>query len=140
MGGSYGERKHPTKDYKYPREVYVDLKNKSDDNLVNLSIVKVKMEEDFVSYSLNNYFNLMLELGLVSQNEYNLIVYGTNDEYKIKLISIGLPINVVNKLEEDNQLKNIYYDKNRNIQINQEFQSYKDTIDEFFRFKLDKFL
>lgn len=140
MGGSYGERKHPTKDYKYPREVYVDLKNKSDDILVNLSIVKVKMEEDFVSYSLNNYFNLMLELGLVSQNEYNLTVYGTNDEYKIKLISIGLPINVVNKLEEDNQLKNIYYDRNRNIQINEEFKSYKNTVDEFFRFKLDKFL
>lgn len=140
MGESFGERTHPTKYYLNPKNVYVDLKNKTDKQIVNLSVIKIRLEEDFVSFKLNNYFNLMLELELISTSEYQQVIYGTNDAEKIKLINMGLSINMVDKLQKDGQIQNIDFDHNNNLKPNNEFLSYKNTLDEFSRFKLEKIL
>lgn len=141
IGLSYGEKAKITEDYPTSNfKTYVELRDKSDSELINLAIVKIKMEEDFVSFKLNRFFNLMLDLRIITDEEYNLTIYGTSDSKKLRLIKIGLSINVISRLENDNQLQNIFFDKNKNLMSNQAFEQYKEIIDDFFRFELNKFL
>lgn len=138
MGESFGEKKLQTPDYDDPRNAYVDLKEKTPKELINLAVVKIKLEEDFVSFKLNNYFNLMIDLGLISKEEYEQIVYGTNDDTKIKYINMGLSINMINKLEKDSQIENISLDEYNNLIVNDTFKEYMSGLDEYSQFKLSK--
>ena len=138
MGDSFGEKKLQTPDYDDPRNAYVDLKEKTPKELINLAVVKIKLEEDFVSFKLNNYFNLMIDLGLISKEEYEQIVYGTNDDTKIKYINMGLSINMINKLEKDSQIENISLDEYNNLIVNDTFKEYMSGLDEYSQFKLSK--
>lgn len=138
IGETFGEIKHPTRFYETPKDVYVNLKNKDDKALINLSIVKVCLEEDFVNYKLNNFFNLMLDLNLITLDEYNKTVLGTTSTSKIKLINLGLSANMVNRLEEDGQLENITYDSFGNLFKNDILKDYFCSLDEYTRFKFEK--
>lgn len=138
IGEAFGEIKHPTRFYENPKEVYVNLDSKEDKYLINLSVVKVCLEEDFVNYKLNNFFNLMLDLKLISIDEYNKTVLGTTNSNKIKLVNLGLSVNMVNRLEEDGQLKNISYDEFGNLIKNEHLNAYFDTLDEYTKFKFEK--
>lgn len=138
IGETFGEIKHPTRFYETPKDVYVNLKNKDDKALINLSIVKVCLEEDFVNYKLNNFFNLMLDLNLITLDEYNKTVLGTTNTSKIKLINLGLSANMVNRLEEDGQLENITYDSFGNLFKNDILNDYFCSLDEYTRFKFEK--
>lgn len=138
IGEAFGEIKHPTRFYENPKDVYVNLALKEDKDLINLSVVKVCLEEDFVNYKLNNFFNLMLDLKLISIDEYNETVLGTTNSDKIKLVNLGLSINMVNRLEEDGQLENISYDTFGNLIKNEHINAYFDTLDEYTKFKFEK--
>ena len=138
IGESFGEKKLQTPDYDDPRNAYVDLKEKTYKELINLAVVKIKLEEDFVSFKLNNYFNLMIDLGLISKKEYEQIVYGTNDDMKIKYINMGLSTNMINKLEKDSQIENISLDEYNNLIVNDTFKEYMSGLDEYSQFQLSK--
>lgn len=138
IGETFGEIKHPTKYYENPKDVYVNLNDKTDKELINLSIIKVCLEEDFVNYKLNNFFNLMLDLNLITLDEYNQTVMGTTNPDKIKLVNMGLSINLVNKLEEDEQLQNITYDSYGNLVRNENINTYINSQDEYTKFKFEK--
>ena len=138
MGDSYGERPYDVLNSK-GKPVYVDLKPKSDIELVNLAIVKLKLENDFINYTLIKFFQLMLDYEIISNEYYNIIVYGTNDKKKLNLLKQGLAINIINKLDLDNQIKNIIIDENNIISGNKKFEEYKKTLDDFFRFEIDKY-
>ena len=138
IGETFGEIKHPTRFYENPKDVYVNLTNKEDKYLINLSVVKICLEEDFVNYKLNNFFNLMLYLDLISTDEYNETVLGTTSPNKIKLINLGLSINMVNRLEEDGQLENITYDSLGNLIKNESIKEYLNSLDEFTKFRFEK--
>lgn len=143
FGQQYGEITSNTEVYSEEenlKEVYVDLQQKSDGEIINLSIVKLKIEDDFVGYKLNKMINALFDFELISEDEYNRVVYGTNDRTKIGLIKTGLSINLINKLQSDNQITNIYFDENNNIKGNSEFNRYKQTLRGFYRFELEKFL
>ena len=103
-----------------------------------MAIAKIKLEEDFVGFKLNNYFNLMIDLELITKKEYEKIIYGTNDEKKIKYINMGLSINMLNKLEKDSQIDNISLDKYNNLVVNAAFRTYMSSLDEYSQFKLLK--
>lgn len=140
IGESYGEQSYPsigTNAYHY---VYIDLSKKSNRQLVNIAIVKQKMEEDFVSYKLRMFFQLMLDYSILNMDEYHEILYGTTDRKKIDLVKTGLTINLINRLEKDNQLDNISFDKNGNLVTNVHFNKYMDAADDFYRFELSRFL
>lgn len=140
IGESFGDKKLQTLDYENSRTVYVDLKEKKYKDLINLAIVKIKLEEDFISYKLNNFLNLMIDLELISKQEYEQIVYGTNDERKIKYINLGLSINMINKLEKDSQINNISLDEYNNLIVNDDFKNYMQNLDEYSSFKLSKII
>ena len=108
--------------------------------MVNIAIVKLKLEEDFVGFKLHKFFQLMFDYELLSIDEYHNIIYGTTDSKKLSLVKMGLTINVINRLEEDGQLENISIDINNNLYANARFEAYKQGVDDFYRFELNKFL
>ena len=108
--------------------------------MVNIAISKLKIEEDFVNFKLHMFFQLMHDYNLLSTQEYNCIIYGTDDPKKLRLVKMGLTINVINRLEEDGQLDNLVIDPNNNVCANLDFVAYKESVDDFFRFELEKFL
>ncbi|MCY7533394.1 DEAD/DEAH box helicase [Bacillus altitudinis] len=141
IGNSYGEVSKSTDNYSNKsNEVYVDLTTKTDAEIVNLSIVKLKIEEDFINYKLNKFVVALHDFLLISQDEYNLSVYGTNDKKRINLIKTGLSLNLINRLQKDDQLKHIKMDHNNNLVTDLNFENYRNKMRGFYRFELDKFL
>ena len=140
IGESYGEQTHAATGREAYRNVYIDLSRKTSRQLVNIAIVKQKMEEDFVSFKLRMFFQLMLDYSILSEEEYFEILYGTTDRKKIYLVKTGLTINLINRLENDNQLKNITLDRNGNLITNDLFSAYLKKADDFYRFELSRFL
>lgn len=139
MGKSYGEIRRPDDDIN-SQKVYVDLTTKTDEELINLVIVRIKMEQDFISFKYFKFVQLLFDLGLISEDEYNNEVYGTTDLSKISLFKLGLTPGIINHLEEDGQIVNLYLDENGNIQGNTDFYTYIKTQDEFIRFEVGKYL
>lgn len=140
IGESYGERAYVTTGREAYHNVYIDLSGKSSRQLANIAIVKQKIEEDFVSFKLRMFFQLMLDYSILSEDEYYEILYGTKDRKKIYLVKTGLTINLINRLEKDNQLQNITFDRNGNLVTNALFDAYLKGADDFYRFELSRFL
>lgn len=141
IGETYGEIEKPSENYRgKAKKVYIDLINKKDEELINLVIVKLKLEDDFISYKLNKFVIALFDFNLISEHEYHRIIYGTNDEKKIKLIKTGLSVNLITKLQEDDQIKNLYFDINNNLKMNKLFIAYKNSMNGFHRFELEKYL
>ncbi len=140
VGRSFGKVSKDSRYYNNGQNVYVSTKDISDRDLVNLIIIKLKIEEDFVSYTLNKFFSLMYDYDCITEDEYNSVIYGTSELSEINLIRTGLPINIIGMLKRDNQLSNIYLDSNKNLTSNDQFSVYKQSIGDFHRFQLEKYI
>lgn len=140
IGESYGEQPYTMTGREAYHNVYINLSQKNNQQLINIAIVKQKIEEDFVSFKLRMFFQLMLDYSVLNEKEYYEILYGTTDTKKIHLAKTGLTINLINRLEKDNQLKNITLDKNGNLTANDLFYVYLNEADDFYKFELEHFL
>lgn len=138
IGKSYGEISYPSGTKSYTSNVYIDLKTKTISELVNIAIIKHKLEEDFVNYKLHMFFQLMLDYSVISQEDYNVITYGTNQQNKIQLVKLGLPIHVIDRLDKDDQLRNLNINDVGNLVPNESFKDYLRGLDDFYRFSLEK--
>lgn len=140
IGDSYGEVPYVNGGREVGRNVYINLNQKTKQQMVNIAIVKLKLEEDFVGFKLHKFFQLMFDYELLTIDEYHNIIYGTTNPKKLGLVKMGLTMNVINRLEEDGQLENISIDNNNNLFANSKFDVYKQSVDDFYRFELNKFL
>ena len=142
IGKSYGEIVKITDDYKssFNNRVYIKLDTKTDKELVNLAIVKLKLEDDFISFKIKSFLQAMLKFEFISEEEYNTIVYGTNDKHKLILMKKGLTYNLINKFENDKQLNNLSFDEYNNIIVNDDFKEYCNTLDDFLKFEINKYI
>jgi hypothetical protein len=141
MGESYGEFAKETAAYSQGRfNVYVNLSSKTDKELVNLAIVKLQMEDSFISFTLTKFIEMLYVYELISEQDYNLYIYGTEERKNIDLIKFGLSGNLITRLEDAGQLENISFDSNGNIRVNKIFHEFKESIDDFYRFEIDRFL
>lgn len=68
---------------------YVDLKALSDYEMINLAIVRIKEEQDFLDNTLVKFLEILNDLNLVESGLYNKVKYGTNDPSQIALIKNG---------------------------------------------------
>lgn len=139
VGASYGEVPCPNS-AGYANPVYIDLRTKDHKELVNIAIRKRKMEEDFVGFKMNMLFQLMYDYEVITEAEYYKAIFCTDDGEKLELAKTGLPINLINFLEAEGQLKNISLDQNGNLSVNDEFLRYKDECDDFTKFEIEKVL
>jgi hypothetical protein len=140
FGETYGERERNLNANPPEPKTYLDLSSKNDTELINLAIVKLKMEDDFVSFKLNKFIIMMFDYNLISQDDYNLYIYGTTDQTKIDLTKIGLSVSLITRLEADDQLKYIYFDGFNNLKSRPEFDAYKAAANDLYRFEIERFL
>lgn len=141
IGHSYGEITRASDNYQDTQQaVYVDLSGKSRKELVNLALVKLKMEDDFISFKINKFIVMLYDYDAITTDEYNLYIYGTTDTRKIKLTKYGLSVSMVSKLELAGQLENLGFDENNNLTANEEFMDYLSTLDDFYQFELRRYI
>ena len=83
---------------------------------------------------------MLYDYKLISRDEYNYYIYGTTDQNKIDLTKIGLSINLISRLEADGQLQYLHFDSFNNLKSMPEFETYKSTANDFYRFEIERFL
>jgi hypothetical protein len=72
------------------REVFTYMFNKSLSQKVNLAIVRIKEEEDFLEYVIFRYIDILNDLGVLNDSFYKLAKYGTENVTVITMIKNGL--------------------------------------------------
>ncbi|WP_218832392.1 DEAD/DEAH box helicase [Shouchella clausii] len=85
------------------RKLWTDIKTKTHKERVNLAIVRIKEEQDFLDNIFIKYIEVINDLKLIKKDLYEQIKYGTNDKSKITLIKNGLSLTLVNLLINDYQ-------------------------------------
>ncbi|MBK2258358.1 DEAD/DEAH box helicase [Francisella philomiragia] len=135
MGHSFGE----ISKFDGHNNVYVNIKEASEEKIANLAIIKIKLEDDFLSYKLLPMIEALFELDLIEDDEYYTFKYGSNNPKVIELIKLGLPLSVINKLSKENQLEKIFV-ANGMLEVTEDFNEYRKTLDDFLQFQLNKFL
>ena len=71
---------------------YTKIFGKDRTQLINLAIVRIKEEQDFIDNTLIKYVEVLYDLELIEDNFYARIKYGTDDERAICLIKNGLSL------------------------------------------------
>lgn len=141
IGDSYGDAVWPSSDWRDSnRKVYKNLLGKSQKELINIAIVKLQIEENFVSFTLNKFIRALYDFNLISENEYYFYTYGTVDVEQIALQKQGLNLSLITRLQEDDQLKNIEKDEYNNLVGNNDFLKYLEDVDDFYRFEIKRYI
>ena len=102
IGEKWGEEKREVTDIK---KLYVDLRKKDNIEKINLAILKIKEEQDFVEFNLLKYIEILAELELIENTFYEKIKYGSSDKNIITLLKNGFSIELakcVDKAEYSN--------------------------------------
>lgn len=136
IGESFGEI---PSEFNPMRNVYVNVRNKSPKERINLAVIKTKIEDDFVSYKLGKLVRTLLDLGLIEKSEYDLFLYGTNDVNKLMLIKMGLSPIVMNFLEI-NQLSEEIVFENGMLKVSQKFMNILKEQDDFIKYEIGKII
>lgn len=71
---------------------YTKIFEKNRTQLINLAIVRIKEEQDFIDNTLIKYVEVLYDLELIEDSFYARIKYGTDDERAICLIKNGLSL------------------------------------------------
>lgn len=143
IGSSFGEVINPSPKYRnneYLQEVYVNLHGKNRQQLANIALVKIKLEEDFVSFKLKKLITFLYDFELITKRAYFLAVYGTDDENVINLTRIGLGPSITRVLKENDQIQNISFDQNGNLISNEVFRTFLANQSELFKFEINKYV
>lgn len=80
------------------RQNWVLIREKSHSEKVNLAIVRIKEEQDFVDNHLLKYVELINDLGRLDGDLYLKIKYGTTNQDKIRLMNFGVNSILAGKL------------------------------------------
>lgn len=140
VGRGYGEEKGWYEDIARGQEVYVDIRKKSRAQLVNLIIVKTKVEQEFLGFQYSRAVNFLHDYGYLSDNKYNMEMYGTNDEHKIQLLNLGISFSLMNCLEKNDQIKNISKDTFGNLIANKQLCEFKQTRNGIIKYEMEKYI
>ena len=138
FGNSFGEQ--PKAGTESKQKQYVDLSQKSHKELVNLALIKIKMESDYISYTLNDFVNFLLSVKIISEDEYNKFIYGTANKKNTEYSKLGLSGSLINRLEKDNQLENIQLNKYGHVEVNTQFKEYINSQDDLIKFEVSKYI
>lgn len=89
IGEKWGEEKRNFGDFK---PLYVDLRKKNNSQKINLAILKIKEEQDFIEFNLLKYIDIIADLDLIDIEFYEQIKYGSSDKRIITLLKNGFSI------------------------------------------------
>ncbi len=100
VGTKWGEITSPYEDGF--RELYIDLSKKTPSQKINIAIIRIKEEQDFVDYQLMPYVEILNDLELIEPGFYDKIKYGTDDEEMIKMLKEGFSIELAKTIKSGN--------------------------------------
>lgn len=106
--------------------LWTDISNKTDDQLVNLAIVRIKEEQDFLDNVLLKYIEVLNDLELLDEKLYLLIKYGTDEKKIITCTKNGISLTLAKQIVE-NYLEYV------EIDINNDTVSFKEGIEDAMR-------
>ncbi|REC48550.1 DEAD/DEAH box helicase [Chryseobacterium pennipullorum] len=72
--------------------LYIDLRNKSNSDRVNIAILRIKEEQDFIEFNILKYIEILYELQLIEQSFFDKVKYGSSDKKIIVLLKNGFSI------------------------------------------------
>lgn len=99
------------------RPIFTDISQKKHEERINLAIVRIKEEQDFLDNTIIKYIEVLNDLGCLEDSFYEKIKYGTSNPIKINLIKNGLSLGLSNLLV-NNYRKFINVDReNNNVQL-----------------------
>ncbi|KXT80414.1 DEAD/DEAH box helicase [Streptococcus oralis] len=141
VGKSFGEVPYQTAAYKGNAKVYIDLRDHTGDKhfLYNTAIIKLQLDEEFVSYELMLLISTLKEFGIISQSQFDYFFYGTIEEHEIDILRLGISRTTYHALKESNQTENIVFDKFGNPRANQTLKDYIQTKKGIEKFELEQF-
>lgn len=140
IGQGFGECRGPYVDEVSMGNVYIDLRTKTDEELVNLLIVKTKIEQDFLSYQYLRAVSFLYDIKVISSDEYNMEIYGTTDSFKIELLKQGITAGLLKILSKEEQIKNIEKDEYGNIKGNTQLKEFYLHADDYTKFEIRKYI
>jgi putative DEAD/DEAH box helicase len=82
------------------KEYWTDITEKNEYEKVNLAIVRLKEEYDFIDNELVKYIEILYSLELIEESLYLKIKYGTDDKAKIALLNCGISSTLSKLLQE----------------------------------------
>lgn len=88
------------------KKYWTDISQKSEHEKINLAIVRLKEEYDFIDNEIVKYIEILHSLDLIEESFYLKIKYGTDNKEKIALLNCGIS-NTLTKLLKD-KYKNMY--------------------------------
>ncbi|MBP5216087.1 MAG: hypothetical protein J6039_06020, partial [Alphaproteobacteria bacterium] len=95
VGLTWGEVKRDPNDR---HNLYINLQHKDDSDLVNLAIVKIKEEQDFIENHIIKYLEILHDLELIDNRFYEKVKYGSNDIRIITMLKNGFSADLANIL------------------------------------------
>ena len=103
------------------KPLWTDISNKTDDMLVNLAIVRIKEEQDFLDNVLIKYVEVLNDLGLLEKKLYLMIKYGTDNPEIITCVRNGISLGLARLLVSK-------YGRFVHIDTNSDMLSFEDNI------------
>lgn len=140
IGDAFGEESKIKEDGGISRKSYINLARKSDRELANLALVKIKMETDFVSYRVNEYAKFLFKGNVISKSVYERFVYGSENRIGSKLAQLGLGGAAINKIDRDGMLPHVKIDDLGRIEVSTDFKEYLARQDDLFIFEFRKYI
>ena len=78
------------------RELWTDIRKKNYKEMINLAIVRIKEEQDYLDNIIMKYIEVLNDLCLIDEILYLKIKYGTSDKRKVLLVKNGLSLGLSN--------------------------------------------
>ena len=97
VGTAWGETKRDEADFV---ERYIDLSIKNKAQKINMAILKIKDEQDFVEFNILKFIEVLNDLGLLDENFYEKIKYGSADKNIICMLKNGISMELAKILNK----------------------------------------
>lgn len=89
------------------KELYINLRHKTESQIINLAILRIKEEQDFVDNNIMKYVETLNDLELLNPSFYDRIKYGSSDPFIICLLKNGVSMELARCLSGP-KYKDIY--------------------------------
>lgn len=140
VGTSFGEDAKQKSDGSFSPREFIDLAKKSKKDLVNLALVKIKIENDFVSYTLNECVKFLYLGEVLTKDTFEKFVYGSSNRIGSKLAQLGIGGALINKIDRDGMIAEVKVNEWGRIEMSERFSSYLKNQDDLFQFEIGKYL
>ena len=80
--------------------LWTNIRYKDQTQLINLAIVRIKEEQDFIDNTIIKFVEVLNDLNLVEQNLYLKLKYGTANSFEIVMIRNGISLTLTKLLLE----------------------------------------